>query len=71
MAKRRAMKMRVAQLVAQWNNMICIVSRATASFEPTGRSANGGGLWRKKWLLDHERRSAKMTRESINCLVRK
>jgi len=42
---------------ANGTNMICIVIPCHRVIRADGTLCGyGGGLWRKKWLLDHERR---------------
>jgi AraC family transcriptional regulator of adaptative response/methylated-DNA-[protein]-cysteine methyltransferase len=45
---------------ANGTNMICIVIPCHRVIRADGTLCGyGGGLWRKKWLLDHERRSSR------------
>jgi AraC family transcriptional regulator of adaptative response/methylated-DNA-[protein]-cysteine methyltransferase len=45
---------------ANGTNMICIIIPCHRVIRADGTLCGyGGGLWRKKWLLDHERRAAK------------
>jgi AraC family transcriptional regulator of adaptative response/methylated-DNA-[protein]-cysteine methyltransferase len=47
---------------ANGTNMICIIIPCHRVIRADGTLCGyGGGLWRKKWLLDHERRWAKTT----------
>ncbi len=42
---------------ANGTNMICIIIPCHRVIRADGTLCGyGGGLWRKKWLLDHERR---------------
>jgi AraC family transcriptional regulator of adaptative response/methylated-DNA-[protein]-cysteine methyltransferase len=44
---------------ANGTNMICIVIPCHRVIRADGTLCGyGGGLWRKKWLLDHEKRYA-------------
>jgi AraC family transcriptional regulator of adaptative response/methylated-DNA-[protein]-cysteine methyltransferase len=52
-------KMRRAVGRANGQNMICIVIPCHRVIRADGTLCGyGGGLWRKKWLLDHERKMA-------------
>src|SRR5437762_13321433 len=45
---------------ANGDNMMCIIIPCHRVIRADGSLCGyGGGLWRKKWLLDHERRFAK------------
>jgi AraC family transcriptional regulator of adaptative response/methylated-DNA-[protein]-cysteine methyltransferase len=45
---------------ANGTNMICIIIPCHRVIRADGTLCGyGGGLWRKKWLLDHERRYAR------------
>jgi AraC family transcriptional regulator of adaptative response/methylated-DNA-[protein]-cysteine methyltransferase len=45
---------------ANGENMMCIIIPCHRVIRADGSLCGyGGGLWRKKWLLDHERRSVK------------
>ena len=47
------------EAAANGTNMICIVIPCHRVIRADGTLCGyGGGLWRKKWLLDHERKSA-------------
>jgi AraC family transcriptional regulator of adaptative response/methylated-DNA-[protein]-cysteine methyltransferase len=49
---------------ANGTNMICIVIPCHRVIRADGTLCGyGGGLWRKKWLLDHERRYAISNRD--------
>jgi AraC family transcriptional regulator of adaptative response/methylated-DNA-[protein]-cysteine methyltransferase len=49
---------------ANGTNMICIIIPCHRVIRADGTLCGyGGGLWRKKWLLDHERRSVVMRSE--------
>src|SRR5205814_9658320 len=50
---------------ANGSNMLCVVIPCHRVIRADGTLCGyGGGLWRKKWLLDHERRYAKKDRKS-------
>jgi AraC family transcriptional regulator, regulatory protein of adaptative response / methylated-DNA-[protein]-cysteine methyltransferase len=52
---------------ANGTNMICIVIPCHRVIRADGTLCGyGGGLWRKKWLLDHERRYAHRERRAEN-----
>jgi AraC family transcriptional regulator of adaptative response/methylated-DNA-[protein]-cysteine methyltransferase len=53
-------EMRRAVGRANGDNMMCIIIPCHRVIRADGSLCGyGGGLWRKKWLLDHERRFAK------------
>jgi AraC family transcriptional regulator of adaptative response/methylated-DNA-[protein]-cysteine methyltransferase len=55
-------EMRRAVGRANGDNMMCIIIPCHRVIRADGSLCGyGGGLWRKKWLLDHEKRMVKQS----------